>query len=219
MQRAVHMFKRVGTAWIMSGLRMLRSCITTNNWAQRSSDVFGVCESGMVGGADLSHMFRNLEKLTQLPSNCHSWEVPSLKLHWASKTSHPRTPLKVNASHALIVQYAVKWCGATIISYSTPAFLTRHCKPEYIRICLELDALQQVNIAVITPICAFDLCVCTVSATIKAWAHPADPWNIPFFLPLRDLRSIPEKHYHEVLVVAYLRSFFSAHVFFFLYGL
>ena len=75
------MFKRVGTAWIMSGLRMLRSCITTNNWAQRSSDVFGVCESGMVGGADLSHMFRNLEKLTQLPSNCHSWEVPSLKLH------------------------------------------------------------------------------------------------------------------------------------------
>ena len=49
MQRAVHMFKRVGTAWIMSGLRMLRSCITTNNWAQRSSDVFGVCESGMEG--------------------------------------------------------------------------------------------------------------------------------------------------------------------------
>ena len=179
MQRAVHMFKRVGTAWIMSGLRMLRSCITTNNWAQRSSDVFGVCESGMVGGADLSHMFRNLEKLTQLPSNCHSWEVPSLKLHWASKTSHPRTPLKVNASHALIVQYAVKWCGATIISYSTPAFLTRHCKPEYIRICLELDALQQVNIAVITPdsmICAFDLCVCTVK---RRQSKPEHTLKIP----------------------------------------
>lgn len=135
MQRAVHMFKRVGTAWIMSGLRMLRSCITTYNNQQLGSKVFRCFRCLWIGngrrGRSIPHVPESGET-DSIVSNCHSWEVPSLKLHWASKTSHPRTPLKVNASHALIVQYAVKWCGATIISYSTPAFLTRHCKPEYI---------------------------------------------------------------------------------------
>lgn len=105
---------------------------------------------------------------------CQAWNsIEPQRLH----TRVPRWKWMRHMS--LIVQYAVKWCGATIISYSTPAFLTRHCKPEYIRLCLELDALQQVNIAVITPdsmICAFDLCVCTVK---RRQSKPEHTLKIP----------------------------------------
>ena len=75
-------------------------------------------------------------------------------------------------AYPAVVQYAVMWEQPSSDTVLPPfsQCMANQTISKYVWTIVDLDALQQVNIAVITPdsmICAFDLCICTVLATIK----------------------------------------------------